>query len=139
MKTCFLDETLVGKLMERFSRDRFAHFVGIEILEMAPGRAKTRLKIADHHRNGVGIVHGGVIFTLADLAFAAASNSHGPVAVALNASIMFLKPSRGGTLYAEAQECYRTKRVGTYSIRVYDDLGETIALFIGQAYVKSES
>ncbi|MCX7817226.1 MAG: hotdog fold thioesterase [Syntrophales bacterium] len=138
MKAYSLDENLVKGLLERFSKDYFAHYVGIEIEEMAPGRAKTRLKIQDRHRNGVGMIHGGVIFTLADLAFAAASNSHGPVAVALNASIMFLRSSRGNTLYAEAEECSRTKRVGTYSIRVYDDLGETIALFTGQAYVKSE-
>ena len=64
--------------------DLFAQHVGIELIEVAPGTAKARLKVCRHHLNGVGLTQGGVVFTLADLAFAAASNAYGFVAVAIN-------------------------------------------------------
>jgi acyl-CoA thioesterase len=73
-------------LKRYFKRDLFAHHVGIELIEAHNGYAKASLAIKEHHLNGVGRVHGGVIFTLADLAFAAASNSQGRVAVAISAS-----------------------------------------------------
>jgi len=75
-------------------------------------------RLAPQRRN---VVHGGAIFTLADLAFAAASNSHGTVAVAINASIWFVTAAREGTLYAEAKEVSRNPKLATYSIQVTDD------------------
>ena len=83
-----------------FKNDRFAKHSGIELLEIGAGRAKARMTITDAHLNGVSLVHGGAIFTLADLVFAAASNSHGTIAVGVNASIAYLKAVSSGTVTA---------------------------------------
>jgi acyl-CoA thioesterase len=121
-----------------FKNDRFAQHSGIELLEIGEGRAKARMAINDSHLNGVNLVHGGAIFTLADLVFAAASNSHGTVAVAINASIWFVKAARQGTLFAEAKEVSRNPKLATYSIQVTDDSGELVASFEGMVYRKKD-
>ncbi len=121
-----------------FKNDRFAQHCGIELLDIAEGRAKAKMVIRDSHLNGVNLVHGGAIFTLADLAFAAASNSHGTVAVAINASIWFVKAATQGTLYAEAEEVSCNPKLATYSIKVTDDAGEIVALFEGMVYRKKD-
>jgi acyl-CoA thioesterase len=121
-----------------FANDRFARHSGIELLEIAAGRAKARMVIRDSHLNGLDLVQGGAIFTLADLAFAAASNSHGTVTVAINANICFVKAATQGVLYAEAAEVSRNPKLATYSIKVTDDAGEIIALFEGMVYRKKE-
>jgi acyl-CoA thioesterase len=82
----------------------------------------------------VGLVHGGALFTLADFAFAAAANSHDEVAVAINASISYLKGIKAGTLYAEAEELSNSRRISVYSIKITDDAGQLIAIFQGMAY-----
>ena len=118
-------------------KDLFAQHVGIELIEMAEGSAKARLKIRKHHLNGVGLTQGGVIFTLADLVFAAASNSYGPVAVAINASISFVKAStEGALLTAEAKEVSRNRKLATYTILVTDETEDTVAIFQGMVYIK---
>jgi acyl-CoA thioesterase len=121
-----------------FKNDRFAQHSGIELLEIAPGRAKARMKIEDHHLNGVDVVHGGAIFTLADLVFAAASNSHGTVAVAINASIWYVKAGKQGTLVAEGKEVSRNPKLAVYDIQVTDDAGELVAKFEGMVYRKKD-
>jgi len=121
-----------------FKNDRFAKHSGVELLEVSPGYAKTKMEVQDRHLNGVDVVHGGAIFTLADLAFAAASNSHGTVAVAINASIWYVKAGRQGTLYAEAREESRNPKLATYSIEVTDESGEMIAKFEGMVYRKKD-
>ena len=80
----------------------------------------------------------GAIFTLADFAFAAASNSHGSVAVAVNVSITFMKAGIAGTLWAEAKEVSKNHKLGSYTVEVKDDEGDLVALFQGLAYRKSE-
>jgi phenylacetic acid degradation protein PaaD len=126
-------------LKEFFKRDQFAAYCGIELLEVSPGGAKVRMKIEEHHLNGLRTVHGGAIFTLADFAFAVACNSHGTVAVALNVSINFVKAAFPGmTLYAEAKEVSISPKIGTYDIRVTNEKGELIATFEGLAYRKKE-
>ncbi|NLH40706.1 MAG: PaaI family thioesterase [Planctomycetes bacterium] len=121
-----------------FKNDRFAELSGIELLEIGEGRAKARMPIQDCHRNGVDIVHGGAIFTLADLAFAAASNSYGTVAVAINAAIWYVKAAKEGTLYAEAKEVSRNPKLAVYAIEVTDDAGDLIAKFEGMVYRKKD-
>lgn len=117
--------------------DLFARHVGIEIIEVAPGSASARLEIQKHHLNGVGLTQGGVVFTLADLVFAAASNSYGPVAVAINASISFLKAtSTGAVLTAEAKEVSRNRKLASYTIHVTDETGDLVAVFQGMVYIK---
>ena len=74
-----------------FENDRFAASSGMCLVELRPGFARTSLEIEDRHLNSVGIVQGGAIFTLADLAFAMACNSAGKVAVAIDTNLSFLR------------------------------------------------
>jgi acyl-CoA thioesterase len=126
-------------LKRYFKRDLFARHVGIELISAHNGYAKASLAIKEHHLNGVKRVHGGVIFTLADLAFAAASNSQGRVAVAINASIQFLRAPKGSVLFAEAREISCDHKLASYEITVTDETGEVIAAFQGMVYRKKES
>jgi len=127
------------KIKKVFEKDRFAKYVGIELVEVGEGRAKAKMKINEHHLNSIGIVQGGAIFTLADLAFAAASNSHGNVAVAINVSISYVKAVSEGTLIAEAEEVSLNPKLATYTVYVKDENNDTIAIFQGMVYRKKES
>ena len=121
---------------EFFGRDQFAAQNGITAVEVRPGYARAEMEVEPRHLNAVGIVQGGAIFTLADLAFAMASNSHGVVAVACQADITYMKAVAAGRLTAVAEEISRTRKLSTCMIRVTDDVGELIALFKGIAYIK---
>lgn len=124
------------RIFKFFENDRFAKHTGIELLEVSEGKAKAKMDIKEHHLNGVGIAHGGAIFSLADLAFAVASNSHGTVALAINVSIAYLQSVKSGTLYATAEEVSRNPKLATYSVRVTNENNELIALFQGTVYRK---
>jgi len=121
-----------------FKNDRFAEHVGIELLEVSEGRAKAKMEIKDHHLNGINIAHGGSIFSLADLAFAVASNSHRTIALGINASISYLKAATGGTLIAEAKEVSINPKLATYEVRVTDENNDLIAIFLGTVYRKKD-
>ena len=126
------------KLKEFFTEeDKFARHSGIELVEVTPGQAKTAMKIEPYHLNGARTVHGGAIFTLADFAFAAASNSHGSLAMGISTSVSFVKAATTGTLHAEAREQSRNHKLATYLVEVTDDGGELIALFQGMVYRKN--
>ncbi len=120
------------------AQDLFAKHVGIELIEVAPGYAKTSMKIGPHHFNGAKTVHGGAIFTLADFAFAVASNSHGNLAMGINTSVSFVKAATSGTLYAEAREQSLNPKLASYSVHVTDDDKETVAIFQGMVYRKKQ-
>lgn len=121
-----------------FRRDLFAKFVGIELLDAEGGRAAARLRLKDHHRNSIGLIQGGAIFTLADLAFAAAVHSRGQIAVAIHCSISYLKAAKGDLLHAEAKEVSCGPKIAVYTVRITDASGEVISLFEGMAYRKKE-
>jgi acyl-CoA thioesterase len=120
-----------------FRRDTFARQAGIRLVEVRPGYARARLKVTPAHWNGVDVIQGGAVFTLADLAFAAACNGAGPVALAINVSISFLRAVARGTLTAEAREVSRTARLSTVEVEVRDERGQQVARFHGTAYVTS--
>lgn len=121
-------------------KDRYAKHSGIELLDLAEGYAKTRMVIDKYHLNCVGTVHGGAVFTLADFAFAAACNSHGTIAMALQANISFLKSAVSGeVLIAEAKEVSSHPRIRLYSIEIKNETGDLIATFQGTAYRKKEA
>ena len=120
------------------ANDQFAKLAGIELLTVTPGAARARMPLRPHHCNALGTVHGGAIFTLADFTFAAACNSHGTVAVALNVSITFMKAATTGTLWAEAHEVAKNFKVGSYAVTVRDDQDDLIASFQGLAYRKKD-
>jgi acyl-CoA thioesterase len=117
-----------------FAKDAWAKEAGIELIEVSAGRAKVRMQIDERHRNSHGTVHGGAIFTLADTAFALASNSHGVPAAAINAHISYVKSASGGTLHADAEEFSVAPKIATYTVTVTDQEGAKIAIFQGMVY-----
>jgi acyl-CoA thioesterase len=118
--------------------DQFAKTVGIELLEVQEGSAQARIKLRREHLNGVATGHGGAIFTLADFAFAAAVNSHGTVAVAINADVSFIKAvAEGDVLTAEAKEIALNPKLAVCAVKVTDQNGEIVASFQGTAYRKN--
>jgi acyl-CoA thioesterase len=122
-----------------FKNDRFAERANIELIAVSPGHARAKMTLHPHHLNGYRTVQGGAIFTLADFAFAAASNSYGTVAVAVNVSITFMKAAQTGTLWAEARELSKNYKLGSYTVEVKDDQGDLVAVFQGLVYRKSEN
>ncbi|KPA15406.1 thioesterase, partial [Candidatus Magnetomorum sp. HK-1] len=119
---------------QRLKNDQFARHNGIEMIDVSTGYAHVKMDIKPFHLNGVGIVHGGAIFTLADFAFAIAANSHEQVAVAINASISFVKAVKDGTVYAEAKELSINHKLGVYKVDVFNSEKELLASFQGMAY-----
>ena len=119
--------------------DKFARHAGLELLDLSPGYAKVSMAIKPFHLNGAQTVHGGALFTLADYAFAVASNSHGNLAMGIATSMSFIKAVTQGTVYAEAQEVSKNARLGTYSVRITDQAGEVVALFQGTVYRKQNT
>jgi acyl-CoA thioesterase len=118
-------------------KDAFAKLAGIQIVEAGPGRAVARMAIRPEHLNGLGLVHGGAVFTLADVAFAAACNPPGQPTVAINVSISFLKAATAGTLTATCTEDSFGGRIGAYTAHVTDESGQIVAVFHGLAYRRS--
>ena len=123
-----------------FARDRYARHSAAELIEVGTGTATARMRVDERHLNGVDTAQGGAIFTLADLAFAAACNSHGTVAVAVNVNISFLKAAvAGDTLSATAREVSCSRRLSNVTVEVSNEKGELIALFQGMAFRKEVS
>ncbi len=125
-----------GALTEFFGRDRFAAGNGMKLVEVRPGFARTEMTVEPRHLNAVGILQGGALFTLADLAFAAACNSHGVVAVACQADMTYFQAVTSGKITAIAEEISRTRKLSTCIIRVSGGDGSLVALFKGIAYIK---
>ncbi len=116
-------------------KDRLAKLLGIEILEVSLGQAKLAMKVEEMHLNGADVLHGGAIFTLADTAFAVASNSHEKLSLAVSASITFLKATPlGETIYATAKELSTTRKTGHYLIEITNSKEELISSFTGTVY-----
>ena len=115
-----------------WASDAASKWVGLTLDHVGPGTARMSVTVRDDHLNGHGICHGGVIFALADSAFAFACNSHNKVAVAQHNSISYLSPGRlGETLTAEAREVALTGRSGLTDVTVTGDDGRVVALFRG--------
>ena len=123
-----------------FKNDLFARNAGVELLEVKEGYAKARLTITADHLNAGNRTQGGAIFTLADLALAAAANSHGTLAFSLSSNITFLRSSGpGDTLYAEARERYIGRTTGYYQIDVTNQEGKLIATFESRVFRKGDT
>ncbi len=118
-----------------FDGDRASQVLGMTIESCGPGRATVSMRIRPDMVNGHRICHGGLIFALADSAFAFACNSHGHNTVAAGAAIEFLAPGReGDLLQAIAQERWRAGKAGIYEIEVRNQRDETVALFRGRSH-----
>src|ERR1700682_1731916 len=116
-----------------YAGDTASQALGIELLDAAPGCVRVAMTVRADMVNGHGICHGGVLFTLADSAFAFACNSHGEPMVAAGASIEFLAPvPEGARVTATATETSRTSRGGIYVVVGGGDAGEPLAYFRGR-------
>lgn len=119
--------------------DRASAAAGIELVEVRPGEVTVTMTVTPHQLNGHGVCHGGVVFTLADTAFALACNSHGPRAVAAGADVAFARPARvGDLLRARGVERERFGRSGLYDVTVTRGEGsatEVVAEFRGRSRV----
>ncbi len=135
-----MNEERTQKINEYIQRDQFARFLGANIEVLKPGHSRVTLTVTDDMVNFHGSTHGGVIFALGDMAFAAACNSHGRTAVALNVGINFLKATHpGDRLIAEATEQTTAGTIALYDITVRDDrTGDLVAKSQDLAYRKKE-
>jgi len=118
-----------------FERDQASKALGMRLVEVRPGYARVVMRVRPDMMNGHAVCHGGLIFTLADSAFAFSCNSHNDNTVAAAASIDFLASALAGDeLAAVATELWRTRRNGIYEVTVTNQRGERIALFRGRSY-----
>jgi acyl-CoA thioesterase len=129
-----------NRIIEKMNRDHFAiDVVGIEIVDVSEGWSRVRLVVGERHLNGVGITQGGVLFTLADYAFAIATNTvEGQVAVGIECNMSYMSPSKvGAELICEARETSRTRSLAAVEATITDSSnGKTLARFYGRAFVK---
>lgn len=117
-----------------WKNDLTAHALGMSIGAVAPGKATLSMPVRPDMCNGHKICHGGMIFTLADTAFAYACNSHNRVTVASNCTVTFVAPAQAGdNLTAVAEERHRGGRSGVCDVTVTDQTGKLIAVFRGHS------
>lgn|GEM_PF-239738 len=116
------------------SLDKMAVWLGVELVDVSPGRVVLRATVREDMLNGVDMCHGGVTFSLADVAFACACNSYNENMVAQTCTISFLAPSRAGdVLTATCEESLREGKSGFYDTKVTDQNGTVVAMFRGQS------
>jgi len=121
------------------TRDKFTEWMGLEIDEVGLGYCRLHYTVKDEMVNGFANIHGGVLFSAADSAFAFACNSHGLITVALDVSITFTRPAKVGELLTvEAKELHLGNKTGLYDIRTTNEKNELVALFKGTAYRTSK-
>ncbi|HUV73006.1 MAG TPA: hotdog fold thioesterase [Anaerolineae bacterium] len=134
-----MDVETKRKILEKMRSDRYTELLGMELLDVEPGYSRVSMVIRDDMFNFNDLPHGGAIFSLADVAFSAASNSHGIVSVALNMEISYLRSVPSGTkLVAEATEEHLGRRTALYHITVKSEVGDLIASCHGVVYRKKE-
>lgn len=132
-----LAERVVAGMVER---DEFTRWLGIEVLGVAPERCECRMVVRPEMVNGFGVAHGGIVFSLADSAFAFACNTHGMVTVSIENSITYPEAIRpGDVLTATAGQDAMSSRLSYYRVDVRNQHGATVGLFRGTAYKTSRS
>ncbi len=126
-------------LKEFFKGDRFAVLAGCKLLDIRQGYARASMTVEEHHLNGGNFCQGGAIFTLADLAFAAAVNSHMVLTVSTSSNISFFRSvPLGETIYAEAHELVDHKRMPYAEVRITDSQQRLVAIFTSSGYRKQD-
>ena len=124
------------RIKDFFFHDEFARSCGIEIVDASEGYARTQVLIEPRHLNAGGGVQGGVLFTLADLAFAVATNSHGTLTVTTSANITFVHSVSSGLITAEAREVVDHRRLPFCEVRITAADGLLLAIFTASGYRK---
>lgn len=125
------------ELTKLTQNDHVAQLLGLRLVCVEPNYALVEMEIRDDHANGIGGLHGGVIFTLADYAFAVACNSGGVPTVAVNANISYFKTAKGKIITAEAKEVSSGRKICCCQVDVFDEDKTLIARFSGTGYRKT--
>ncbi len=116
-------------------RDAFSRWLGVELLEIAPGRCTLRMAVRAEMVNGFGVAHGGIVYSLADSALAFASNTNGRITVAIENNIGYpVAVQPGNVLTAVAEELSAANRIAYYMVRVRNEADVAVALFRGTVY-----
>lgn len=117
------------------AKDAFSEWLGIEVLEIAPRRSTVQMQVRPEMVNGLGVSHGGIVYSLADSALAFACNTHGRVTVAIENSISYPQPvAVADVLTAVAEEESSTKSLGFYRVVVRNQNETIVATFRGTVY-----
>lgn len=129
----------IEKVKAFFKKDRFVDGLGIEITDAEPGRCECTAQIEERHLNAGNVVQGGMIFTIADFAFAVAANcAHGNV-VSLTNNITYVRPPKGETLIARARELSATRKTCLYEVEVSDERNTPVAFMTVTGFIKEGS
>lgn len=130
-------DSVIGAIFRRVEEEPYARKLGMRLLELEPGRAVVEMIPGEGMENIFGMAHGGAIFSLIDEAFQVSCNAHGTVAVALSMTLTYhASPKWGRPLRAESREIHRSRKTGTYEIKVTDDRGALLASCQALAYRK---
>jgi acyl-CoA thioesterase len=121
------------------AKDEFSRWLGLEVTEIGPARCVCRMVVRSEMVNGFGVAHGGIVFSLADSAFAFACNTQGRIAMSIENAITYPMPVRPeDQLTAVATEESASRRLGFYRVDVTNQRQETVALFRGTVYKTSQ-
>jgi acyl-CoA thioesterase len=131
-----MNDALANKVVTKMMQDdRFSQWLGIDVLEIREGYSKIQMALRPEMLNGLGMIHGGIAFSLADSAFAFACNNRNNLSVALDTSITFTKATLpGDVLIAEANELHNGRSTGLYLITITNQRNEQVALFKGTCF-----
>ena len=133
------EKTTIERLIQATGKEPYARKMGIRTVSLEAGHAVVEMDSSEDDGNIFGMIHGGAIFSLIDEAFQLSCNSHGTVAVALNVTVTYHQPpAKGGILRAESREIHRSRRTGTYDIKVTDSKDKLIASCMALAYRKGD-
>lgn len=120
---------------EMLARDKFSEWMGLELLELKAGYVRLQAVIRPEMMNGIGRLHGGVTFAMADSAFAFTCNMENSISVALDAHISFTKAGYVGDIFTiESKEINSTRKTGLYEVRITNQHQELVAVFKGTCY-----
>ena len=123
----------IRKLIRK--NDRLGRLLGVELVEVREGYAEARLVIGAQHLNAANVTHGGAVFTVADIALAAAANSYGNVTLLTNGNITVFHGTReGDTLTARAEEISKSRKLAHYRVTVFNGGSDQIAVFTATVY-----
>lgn len=134
------EETVAQRVVDcMYANDWFSQWLGIERIEIKPGRCVLRMTIRKEMLNGFAIAHGGISYSLADSALAFASNAHGRKALSVETSISHtVALSEGDEITAVAEEVSMTEKIGIYQIVITNQTGQKVAFFKGIVYRSSK-
>ena len=126
------NQTAVKVVDTMFDQDWFSQWLGIERIEVAPGRCVLSMSVKKEMLNGFGIAHGGITYSLADSALAFAANSHGIRSVSVETNISHTEAVReGDKLIATAVEDHKSNKIGIYTVTITNQHNKIVALFKG--------